>query len=130
MQYGLAGFVIYLTIKEIFKFVKGFVDNEREPGKSVNFSCSSDSCPLKEHLSKIHDRVNALYEMHNQYDNDRSPKWYVKASLYDNVVSVKEDVRDVKRDLDQYIDTQNTTMGLLNANLKSLNGLLRKVEKE
>lgn len=134
-EYGILGLVMFVVLKNLFEIIRDLVKAKApDSGKEIKISCSSSDCPLnkvlEEILSKtniINEKVSDLDEMHKKFDNDGSPKWFVKDSLTNNVQKTADGTMSIQRDLQEYMRNQGSTMKTLSGHLEALNTLLRKI---
>ena len=145
-QYGLLGLVILLVLKHLFDIVRDVVKSNlktKDSGESqiAKIHCSSSDCPIGKTLADIVEkleelakkidvadsRLSNLDEMHRKFDNDGSPKWFVKESLMHNAQKAADGTNKISRDLEEYMRNQGSVMKTLSGHLETLNSLLKKI---
>ena len=76
-QLGGAGLLVLILLREIFGFLKN-------KGVRNGYEEHQDK------ISQIYEWQKDLYRMHNVYDDDGVPKWYVKKSVESALESIAE----------------------------------------
>ena len=80
-------------------------------------------------IDEIDEMTKKMWSLHNNYDEDGSPKWFVKKSMVDDIKYIKDQCVDMNKDLDNFAQTQAQIFRGVSDHLETLNTLLRNIQK-
>ena len=91
-QYGVGAAIAIIILKLVFDFIKTF----RKPQQNN----SIDPNRIENKLNEIHELTKKIWDIHNKYDADGSPLWYVPRSWHDmqmKILDITKQIRDRRR---------------------------------
>ncbi len=95
-QLGIAAVVVILVLREVFSFIK-----------TLKFGTTNVVALPREYLVKFDrlvDETADLHRMHNVFDKDNRPVWYVKASLETAITELSKNITTQSIILQKMVD--------------------------
>jgi hypothetical protein len=93
MQLGVGGLLAYLVIKEVLGFVTKWKNGR-------NGNSDRDQRRI---MHQINERLDRLYDMHDQKDDDGVYVWYIRRSLGDAIEHLAENIAKQTQAFDRLI---------------------------
>jgi len=127
-NYGLGGIIAIYVIKELFVFIKSLVNGKSTP------TCTTENCLLVKkadnllvRMEDVQDMCKRLDDLHSTYDEDGSPKWFIKKQLGEDAHTAAEASKETLREMKTLSETIKAVMTEVSEHLKTFNSLLQKV---